>query len=72
MAEFGANFAYGDGFYKDDSSVEVLAVQPIMLVAFENRAFYFSHRSDSFDRREYRLGEYLRYGQHNDEFIFGG
>lgn len=72
MANFGANYAYGGGYYKDDTTVQVLAVEPVILVTFENRAFYFSHRSDTFGRREYRMGEYLRHGQFKDEFIFGG
>ena len=72
MAEFGANFNYGASFYKDEDSVDVVAVEPVILVAFENRAFYFSHRSDAYGRREYRLGEYLRHGQFCDEFISGG
>jgi hypothetical protein len=72
MADFGSNHAYGDSFYKDDDSVTVLAVEPVLLVAFENRAFFFSHRSDNNARREYRMGEYLRHGQKNDEFVFGG
>jgi len=72
MAEFGYNYPYGDSFYKDEGEVTINKIEPVILVSFENRAFYFSHRSDSYDRREYRMGEYMRHGLFVDQFIFGG
>lgn len=72
MADYGANFPYGESYYKDEpGGVVVLAVEPVILVTFENRAYYLSHRKDSYDRREYRVGEFLKRGQFKDKFIFG-
>ena len=73
MAAYGANYAYGESSYKDEGLVVFVgAVEPIILVTIEDRAFYFSHRSRSDDDvREYRLGEFLKRGQWKDKFIKG-
>ena len=73
MAVFGANYPYGESSYKDESlNVDFTAVEPIMLVTFEDRAFFLSHRSrESDDVREYRIGEFLKRGQYTDKFITG-
>jgi len=73
MADYGGNFDYGDSFYKDEGVTDVFyAIEPIVLLTFENRAFYFSHRSNQFDNREYRLGEFLKRNTWEDRFIMGG
>jgi hypothetical protein len=72
MGDYGTNFAYGESTYKDEpSGTNILAIEPVILVTFENRAYYLSHRTDDFDRREYRLGEFLKRGQFVDKYIFG-
>ena len=74
MGGYGENFPYGASKYKDENEeqiFEVLAIEPVILLTFENRAFTFSHRSDVYDRREYRLTEFLKRGQYADKFIFG-
>lgn len=73
MSDYGTNYDYGMSFYKDDGEAtqSLLAVEPVMLATWENRAFYFSHRSAVTGPREYRLGEFLKYGKFRDEFIKG-
>ena len=74
MADYGNNYPYGYSNYKDEGDTPAflfLAIEPILLVTFENRAFYCSHRSDSAGTREYRVGEFLKRGQFADKFIRG-
>ena len=72
MADYGANLPYGASFYKDEGlATTFLAVEPLMLVTFENRAFYVSHRSNENDVREYRVGEFLKRNQWVDKFVRG-
>lgn len=74
MAGYGENYGYGESQYKDEGAqglVEFNGIEPIIIVTFENRAFTFSHRTDAFDRREYRLTEFLKRGQYKDKFMYG-
>ena len=74
MGGYGENIIYGQSQYKDEGSPgiqEIIGIEPIIIVTFENRAFVFSHRSDSYDRREYRLTEFLKRDQYVDKFVFG-
>lgn len=73
MADYGGNFPYGESTYKDEGVTQFFdAIEPILLVSFENRAFYLSHRSRSETlTREYRVGEFLKRNQWIDKFIMG-
>jgi len=73
MADYGANYPYGQSRYKDEPDMffEFAAIEPIMLMTFEDRAYYWSHRSRHSGRREYRLGEFLKRGHYVDKFIIG-
>jgi hypothetical protein len=72
MADYGSNFPYGESYYKDDSTLTIDAVEPIMLVPFEGQCFFLSHRKrTSDDVREYRVGDFLKDGYFEDRFITG-
>jgi hypothetical protein len=54
---------------EETSPYTCFAIEPVLLLTFENRCFYLSHRKDCRGRREYRLGEFLKRGQYVDKFI---
>jgi len=74
MAGYGSNYKYGESQYKDEGDsgfANYYGIEPIIIVTFENRAFVFSHRSDTLGRREYRLTEFLKRNQYKDKFMIG-
>lgn len=74
MADYGSNYNYGESEYKDEGGGDMTlfaGIEPVILLTFENRAFSFSHRKDTLDRREYRFTEFLKRGLYIDKFIFG-